>query len=541
MGVYGLEKFVEKRGLYKDFQVKSGSQVVIDGSALLRVLNTKVATRLPNSIKFGGEYKAYYETCNHFFQNMITCGIKMLILFDGAWVDFKFDHIKRRHGEKLKRFENVAAGGNDQDSAHLLPIFAMKCFTDAIADAMSKVGDYGMIECKTASFEADPEVAKEANSRCCPALTDDSDMMIYNVTEGYVKLTTLQWEDIKTDNKGRMYMNCKRVMSEDVAKTLGIPVGRLPLFAALRRTIDFRNYEYGPNTNNIPRVFSWIGRFLQRYPRDETDETVMNNVRLEQRQMQKMQKICMSYRLQRNEANSEEHLDVPDRIRTLLVSEQMGMYHGVLVVWQQGLFIPAKLVEDFSKPSSKDISRNLRCIWYSIICAGKWPHVTELSRASGTTNAVDDSVELKTEVTLSDGTKIKLTHLDDLDANEKRKLLLHTLECEDEEPVPDLSEELDDPTMEIPARVTTFWRKKTNPDDHIQRALLDFLTRPDEEEEEDQTPPPFNLNMAHAYAQWQGCLLTAYDLNIILGCPLPDFKIYPLLGNGSALHRMLNR
>ena len=457
----------------------------------------------------------------------------MLILFDGAWDDLKLDHIRRRHGEKLQRLKKVSTGGNDQDSAHLLPTFAMKCF----ADAVSEIGDCGMIEVQTASFEADPEVVQEANRRCCPVLTIDSDMIIFNVAEGYVKLSTLKWEDIETDDKGRTYMTCKRVMSVDVAEALGIPVGRLPLFAALRSTIDFRNYEYGPHTNYIPRVFSWIAEFIQRY---QSDETAMNNVRqLSQTQIQKMKNIYMSYSLQNNQANSEEHLDVPDHIRTLLVSEKMGMHHGVLVVWQRGLFIPAKLVEDFSKPTSNDVSRDLRCMWYSIICAGKRKHVRELSREPGTTNAVDDCVELKKVVTLNDGIEIDLTHPDDLDATEKRKLLLHALECEDEQP--DLSEWPDDPTMEIPARVTTFWLKKTNPDDHIQRALVHFLTKRNDALDDDQIPPSFNLSMAHAYAQWQNCLLKAYDLNIILGCPLPDFKIYPLLGNGSTLYRMLNR
>ena len=336
----------------------------------------------------------------------------------------------------------------------------------------------------------------------------------------------MKWKEVQEDAK---YVECQRVISADVASALGINVERFPLFATLRECIRYNSYRQGPRTNDTETVFSWISRFMK----GKNDGTVMKKVGLGRQHWEKMQKMYKSYNFQDEEVNPRDH-DIPDRIRHLLESGKL--YHGALVVWLQGMFIPKKQVEDFSKPSSNDVSRDLRCMWYSIICAGERDEVIELYRKPGTTDAIEVRVALKRTITLSDGTKIDLTQPDDLDEIKRKKLLLHALEYEDEEP--DMAEWSDDPTMEIPARVTTFWRKKTKPEHHIQRTLVDFLTKPKDVLGADQFPPSFDLSMAHAYAQWQSCLMAAYDLNVILGSPLPDFKVYPLLGNGSALHYM---
>ena len=523
MGVTRLEWYVDKHNLYKQFQLTRGQTVVIDGSSLLHSLCTE-------TVLYGGEYQSLYETCKKFFTKMgVDAGIWMVIVMDGAWADAKLERIKQTHTRKLRKIKDLTDEEDQEGFYHFQPAFAMKCFSDALAeiervDSVSKM----MVEIITAPFEADIAVAREAIKTGSPVLANDSDMIVFNLPQGYIKLSSLKWMEIQED---ATYVKCKRVISADVASELEISVDQLPLFATLRESIRYDTYRQGPRTNDTETVFSWISRLM----RGETDETVMRSVRLGHKHLEKMRNMYRSYNLQDEEVNPRDH-DIPDRIRHLLDGGKL--YHGALVVWLQGMFIPTKQVEDFSKPSSNDVSRDLRCMWYSIICAGERDEVKELYRKSGTTDAVEERVELKRRITLNDGTKIDLTQPDDLDATKGRKLLLYALECEDE--APDLSEWPNDPTMEIPARVTTFWRKKTNPDPHIQRALVDFLTKPNDVLEEDQTPPSFNLSMAHAYAQWQSCLMAAYDLNIILGSPLPDFKIYPLLGNGSALHHMCN-
>ena len=114
--------------------------------------------------------------------------------------------------------------------------------------------------------------------------------------------------------------------------------------------------------------------------------------------------------------------------------------------------------------------------------------------------------------------------------------------------------------------MTTYWREKSNLDDGIKGVLVDCLTQRQEQEgkttqqqeqdckatQQDQEGKTmerqgqkgksaqaeiFNKNIAHAYAEWQSCLLAAYDLNILLGKPLPDFKACDVLQNGSQIYQ----
>ena len=86
MGVYGLETFAKDHELLRDFTLNQGTEVVIDGSALLRFLNYELP---PTSIRFGGEYELYTNVCIHFLNTFVNLGITLCIVFDGGLVSGK--------------------------------------------------------------------------------------------------------------------------------------------------------------------------------------------------------------------------------------------------------------------------------------------------------------------------------------------------------------------------------------------------------------------------------------------------------------------
>ena len=245
---------------------------------------------------------------------------------DGAWADVKLDQIKQRHSKTLIKLKNLTDKIDLKGLCNFQPAFALKCFSDALAEIEGDDSTSKMVEIITAPFEADNAVAREATERRCPVLTEDSDMIVFNLPLGYIKLSTLKWEEIQTDLK---YVKCKRVMSIDVAMALGIDVNRLRLFATLKNCIKYNKLRHGPNISKDKTVFSEISNIVQKYSNDD-DETALKKIDRDfgSCDLEKMLKTYKSYNLQ------DEQVNPPDRIRNLLDGGKL--YHGALVVWLQG-------------------------------------------------------------------------------------------------------------------------------------------------------------------------------------------------------------
>ena len=147
MGVTGLESYVKKSNLYRNFRLIRGQTIVIDGSSLLRSLCTE-------TVLYGGEYQSLYETCKNFFTKMVAdAGISMVIIMDGAWADVKLDQIKERHSKTLIKLKNLTAEVNKKGLCHSQPAFAMKCFSDALAETEKDDSVTKMVEIITAPLQ----------------------------------------------------------------------------------------------------------------------------------------------------------------------------------------------------------------------------------------------------------------------------------------------------------------------------------------------------------------------------------------------------
>ena len=154
---------------------------------------------------------------------------------------------------------------------------------------------------------------------------------------------------------------------------------------------------------------------------------------------------------------------------------------------------------------------------------------------------MEDRVGLKDEIILADGNKIDLTQLGYTESNRQdaRDVLLYALDGHDGKDIigrsiPGRWKNVSQ--FELPELVLHLWLKHTSLPVLINRALTDFLSGEAENIEESEEVP-FDLDIAHAYAQWQSCLIAASDLNVLLGYPLQDFDL-SLLRNGSQLHRI---
>ena len=95
--------------------------------------------------------------------------------------------------------------------------------------------------------------------------------------------------------------------------------------------------------------------------------------------------------------------------------------------------------------------------------------------------------------------------------------------------------------LHLPLLATRFWLRKTRPAEYIKEAIVSILSDNvrSHRDARERGCGPFLIDVAHAYAEWQSCLVSAHDLNLILGSPLPELRT-DILPNGSDLHRLAN-
>ena len=103
MGIKGLQTYVEHHNLLRDFRLERGSELVVDGQALVRTLHQE------NTIRHGGEYVKCTQECECLTIWDLPKLNYTLYLMDG-WDKKKYDEIIEKHTEKLNLLYSVSVG-----------------------------------------------------------------------------------------------------------------------------------------------------------------------------------------------------------------------------------------------------------------------------------------------------------------------------------------------------------------------------------------------------------------------------------------------
>ena len=234
MGVRGLFSFFENS--HSDFFVQrevSNTHIVIDGNNLrYHLYNTSVK----RNCYFGGDYNTYYNHVKKFFEELLSCKIKPIVVIDGS-----FENAKRRTLWQRTR-DQIQAGlhCSPYNSIIVLPLMAKEVFLRAVKESRDTilVQDF---------YEADSKIALLSSVLKCPVLSNDSDFFVFNVD--VISLRSLTTQTQETDEK---QLRCKMFDRELFLEHFGI---KNPEMLFLLASLMGNDYVSG---NTFERVFSQI-------------------------------------------------------------------------------------------------------------------------------------------------------------------------------------------------------------------------------------------------------------------------------------------
>ena len=129
MGVFGLNTYIEKKGIFRweDFELKD-TRVVVDGYALLYHLYFQDSVKLDDQC--GGQYKKFHDRIVAFFKRLIQNRVEPFVLLDGA---------SAPSGSKLKTFrqrlkEKIGKVLKSDPKVQILPLLVVQTFVQTIKD-----------------------------------------------------------------------------------------------------------------------------------------------------------------------------------------------------------------------------------------------------------------------------------------------------------------------------------------------------------------------------------------------------------------------
>lgn len=215
MGITGLTTYIEGNSDYylEPFQLRD-TYLVIDGKSI----SSQIYQAMGNTNSFfGGDYDKFALRLSNFFDTLLKCKVKPLVLIDGG-----FEHKKLR--TIYTRFKNDIKKGLEytgSNSRHIFPMFKNKVFMEVLASKK--------IEFAQCRFEADNEVAAIAMLLDAPVLSYDSDFYIFGVS--YIPFLTL---DLSSASKANPSISCKIYKVEKLLNRFeGLSVSTLALAATL--------------------------------------------------------------------------------------------------------------------------------------------------------------------------------------------------------------------------------------------------------------------------------------------------------------------
>ncbi|XP_076295141.1 protein asteroid-like [Lasioglossum baleicum] len=164
MGIRGLTYYMMSSSYLEDYELQN-TDLVIDGSNLFNEL-------LQHSDwhpAFGGDYDKFDRTVSDFFDCLLECNVKPLVLFHGSCTESQMPTFLARLRERIEKSLTITPETPKNEQGHSL--FLKHVFVQCL-----KEKDIPLAQCQ---FDVDNSIAAIANALNCPVLANASYYYLY--------------------------------------------------------------------------------------------------------------------------------------------------------------------------------------------------------------------------------------------------------------------------------------------------------------------------------------------------------------------------
>uniref|UniRef100_A0A667Z4K3 Uncharacterized protein n=1 Tax=Myripristis murdjan TaxID=586833 RepID=A0A667Z4K3_9TELE len=556
MGVQGLTSLIKDNShIYRDVQFRD-SRLVVDGSNLSFHLYCTAGL----DQTYGGDYAAYENLIERFVKALRGCGIQPYTVKNGVSIFQCDDHTDKKLETKKKRAKAriQTAHKNSQGwrNGAIMPLMCISLFRQTLVRL-----EVPVVRC---FLEADREVAALASDWKCPVLSNDGDFYIFDLPAGLLPIPHFQWQKAAQ----RRYVPCKKYTASGFCSFYNIQRRVLPAFAVLAGNDYVKLEDMGvslrlehpvraPNISwrrsHLEALLCWLGDF------QEPQEALVAALKL----MGEVSREKEAEVLQRLSVGMEEYQLPPSALGRFFTDGTVPPLppkdQGLVPDWIRLPFTEGRLdkvilnvlrlrrvrlpsmVEHGRLTSSHLTSRPIRQEMYGLLLGEE--EVEEYDREG----LLLTSRVVRPVFALS-------VPLHQAELSQRVRVLMEALEVE-----PSCFQGVE-PHLRLLVAVTCYWMQNASPtpDLELQHALLLGLVAAHTSTGRREYAPLFytktstlqvkNKNatqspvyfVAHAFNQWQSCVMVSMQLNQLLGFPLPEPQVIRLCG-GKLFHQLVHR
>uniref|UniRef100_A0A667ZYQ6 Uncharacterized protein n=1 Tax=Myripristis murdjan TaxID=586833 RepID=A0A667ZYQ6_9TELE len=513
MGVMSLTSFIEANSqIYRDVRFRD-SRLVVDGRNLTFYLYCTAGL----DQTYGGEYAAFADLIKRFVKALRGCGIQPYVVLDGG-----DDHTHKKLETKKQRAEAIIQTAHQKSQGmptqgNILPLMYSWLFRQTLVRLEVPVVQ--------SSSEADREVAALASEWQCPVLSKDSDFYIFDLPAGLLPIPHFQWQVAEQ----RGFIPCKKYTASSFCSFYKIQRRVLPAFAALAGNDYVKLRDMGvylrleAHEKTRPGYLGALLRWLRRF--QEPQEALKAALKL----MGEMSRQKAAEVLQNLSVGMEEYQLPPSALGRFFTDGTVPPFppedRALAPDWFRLPFTEGRLdkvilnvlrlrrvrlpvmVEHKDLPSIHLSSRPIRQVMYGLLLGEE--EVEEYDR---------------------EGLLPAIIMVRSAELSQRVRVLMEALGVE-----PSCFQGVE-PHLRLLVAVTCYWTQNARPTPHLLQALLlglvtthtSTVQHVDEllsdvcvvalQVENTDATPSLDQDVAHAFNQWQSCVMFSMQLNQLLDC-----------------------
>ncbi|CAK6435660.1 unnamed protein product [Pipistrellus nathusii] len=497
MGIRGLMSFVEDHSneFFTDLKLRD-TKIIIDGYALFH----RLCFNSHLELRYGGDYDAFADVAQNFFESLFSCNICPYVVLDGGCdiSDKKLTTLKDRAREKIQAAHSLSVGG----SGCVCPLLTREVFIQVLVRLRVP-----FVQCFS---EADRDIMTLANHWNCPVLSSDSDFCIFDLKAGFCPLNSFQWRNVNTikSTQGR-YIPAKCFSRDALCHYFSnMNKDLLPLFAVLCgndhvhlpsmdtvlsqvRLPPGAASAKGRRHYRIVGLLSWLSRFagptealdnVLKYLPKKDRESVRELLCCSMEEYQPSQVMLQDFFRRRTYACPEAlGLGVPEWVLVALARGQLAPFISDALVLRR-TFLHTQ-VEDMQQPNAHRVSLPIRQVMYGLLSNASAPLGSAPLNASPPRPLAFSEVERirkNIKISIVDAVNLPKDHSDlskltELSSARRQALLLETLKVKQTvlDPIP--------PSLKLPIAVSCYWLQHSEVKaklHHLQALLLGMLQGP---------------------------------------------------------------
>ncbi|XP_029929068.1 protein asteroid homolog 1-like [Myripristis murdjan] len=539
MGVQGLTSFIEANShIYEDVRFRD-SRLVVDGCNLSCHLYFTAGLEQT----YGGNWAAYADLIERFVKALRGCGIQPYVVLDGGddHTDKKLETRKKRAKARIEAAHKKSLGRRTWEN--IMPLMCSSLFRQTLVRLEVPVA--------LSSSEADREVAALASEWKCPVLSKDGDFYIFDLPAGLLPIPHFQWEVAEQ----RGFVPCKKYTVSSFCSFYNIQSPVLPAFAALAGNDFVKLGDMGvslrleaPKKNrpaHLEALLRWLGGSQEPQEALEAALKLMGEMsrQKEAEVLQSLSAGMEEYQLPPSALGRffidrtvpplppEDQALVPDWFRLPFTE---GRLNKVIldVLRLRRARLPA-MVEHGRLTSCHIASRPIRQVMYGLLLGEE--EVEEYDR-----EGLQLTRCMVRPFCRGAAGQLSLDSLDKAELSQRVRVLMEALKVE-----PSCFQGVE-PHLRLLVAVTCYWMQSASPTpdlDLLQALLLGLVTTHTStalQVENKNAPPRPDYFVAHAFNQWQSCVMFSVQLNQLLGFPLPEPQVIRLC-EGKLFHQLVHR